>query len=487
MESKKTFGEYICKRRKELGMTQKEFADKLYVTESAVSKWERGLSYPDITLLLDICAALDVTEHELLTASVDTQKRAAERMAEKYQRLTRNFCIFTCLIFGGVLIGCGIACIVNSDFWILPIAVASVMIAASVTALPFLLARRVEWEPYKWAGSLGGMVFSVELLILFCCVRAGAMAWFPMVSLWVLFGSCLLLLPVVLLMIPLPPVLAGRKTSLGLAVDTVVLLLALIAIGFTYGYHSGWFYVAVLAVLFGTGFITLPVYLGQLPLPEKLRRCKTSLFIGVQSALLLLLLTACCGYSGGAAWDVCPVVLTSVFFGLCLVFLPVPLRQIPLPEPFRRHKALLYFAVNTTLLFILLAAATREWFFPMSVPIALLGLILPWGWMGIIRYLPVNGWFKASLCCVWTGLWTWLYPWILDKILLLNGWPNSTPYRLRLPVDFSRWDDPRTLGWNIFLLALAGLGALAVGLMIIGGVRVHSAQLRGRRSGPAPE
>ena len=45
MESKKRFGEYICRRRKELGMTQREFADKLYVTESAVSKWERGVSH----------------------------------------------------------------------------------------------------------------------------------------------------------------------------------------------------------------------------------------------------------------------------------------------------------------------------------------------------------------------------------------------------------------------------------------------------------
>ena len=44
MESKKRFGEYICRRRKELGLTQREFADKLYVTESAVSKWERGVS-----------------------------------------------------------------------------------------------------------------------------------------------------------------------------------------------------------------------------------------------------------------------------------------------------------------------------------------------------------------------------------------------------------------------------------------------------------
>ena len=52
-------------------MTQREFADKLFVTGSAVSKWERGMSYPDITLLRDICEILGVSEHELLTASED--------------------------------------------------------------------------------------------------------------------------------------------------------------------------------------------------------------------------------------------------------------------------------------------------------------------------------------------------------------------------------------------------------------------------------
>lgn len=79
MEDKRSLGEYIAEHRRALGLTQRQFAERLYVTDSAVSKWERGLSYPDITLLHDICAVLGVTEHELLTASEDTEARRAVR------------------------------------------------------------------------------------------------------------------------------------------------------------------------------------------------------------------------------------------------------------------------------------------------------------------------------------------------------------------------------------------------------------------------
>ena len=109
MESKKTFGEYIRERRRAMGLTQREFAEKLYVTESAVSKWERGMSYPDVTLLRDICAVLGVTEHELLTASEDTERRSADRLAAQYRRLTRNYRAALYILFGAVLLGCAIA------------------------------------------------------------------------------------------------------------------------------------------------------------------------------------------------------------------------------------------------------------------------------------------------------------------------------------------------------------------------------------------
>ena len=60
------FGVFLLQRRKEHGMTQKDLAEKLCVSDKAVSKWERGLSLPDIALLQPIADILDITVTELL-------------------------------------------------------------------------------------------------------------------------------------------------------------------------------------------------------------------------------------------------------------------------------------------------------------------------------------------------------------------------------------------------------------------------------------
>lgn len=59
-------GKYINLKRKALGMTQQELADKLGVTNKAVSKWERGEGYPEVTLLTKLAYVLNVTVDELL-------------------------------------------------------------------------------------------------------------------------------------------------------------------------------------------------------------------------------------------------------------------------------------------------------------------------------------------------------------------------------------------------------------------------------------
>lgn len=63
---KERFGQFVAVLRKEKGMTQKELAEKLYLSDKAVSKWERGLSIPDVALLVPLAEALGVTVTELL-------------------------------------------------------------------------------------------------------------------------------------------------------------------------------------------------------------------------------------------------------------------------------------------------------------------------------------------------------------------------------------------------------------------------------------
>jgi len=60
------FGQFLTKLRKEKGLTQKQLAEQLYLSDKAVSKWERGLSLPDISLLMPLAKILGVTTTELL-------------------------------------------------------------------------------------------------------------------------------------------------------------------------------------------------------------------------------------------------------------------------------------------------------------------------------------------------------------------------------------------------------------------------------------
>ena len=393
MESKKRFGEYICRRRKELGLTQREFADKLYVTESAVSKWERGLSYPDVTLLRDICAVLDVSEHELLTASVDTERRTAERLAEKYLHLTRTYRVVQYILYGAVLLGCAIGNVASqgtlSWFWIV---LSSVLLAASLTLVPALVGLRQELTPYRASISLGSALVSLELLLLAGCLYSGG-DWFPMAAVGVLFGASLLIVPVVLWQLPLPA-LEGRRLSAYLAAETVLLELLLL-----------------------TGSL----------------------------------------YSGGN-WF--PMAAVGVLFGVSLLIVPVLLWQLPLGPFAARNKLLVWFAVETALLFLLLAVGQwydgGKWLWSVGIPVTLVGLALPWGLMALGRYLPGGVWPRVSLCCIWTGLWVWLSPWAVDRVMLCNGWSDD-PYQLAWPFRFSDGLGPvQTLG--VVILVLWGLG-----------------------------
>ena len=75
------FGCFVAERRKEQNMTQKDLAAKLQVTDKAVSKWERGLGFPDINSVEPLADALGVSITELMRSEKNTENNS-DREAE---------------------------------------------------------------------------------------------------------------------------------------------------------------------------------------------------------------------------------------------------------------------------------------------------------------------------------------------------------------------------------------------------------------------
>ena len=66
-------GQFIARRRKAIGLTQKELADRLGVTNKAVSKWETGGGMPDISVLQELSRILEVSVDELLSGKAEPE------------------------------------------------------------------------------------------------------------------------------------------------------------------------------------------------------------------------------------------------------------------------------------------------------------------------------------------------------------------------------------------------------------------------------
>ena len=87
--NKARFGAFVAEERKRLGLTQKELAERLYLSDKAISKWERGLSLPDVALLIPLAETLGVTVTELLEGR-RIQPGAGMEMGEVEQLVKRT-------------------------------------------------------------------------------------------------------------------------------------------------------------------------------------------------------------------------------------------------------------------------------------------------------------------------------------------------------------------------------------------------------------
>lgn len=75
-------GNFIAEKRKEQNLTQLGLAEKLNITDRAVSKWERGKSLPDASIMLELCAILNITLNDLLCGEVVLMDNYDEKREE---------------------------------------------------------------------------------------------------------------------------------------------------------------------------------------------------------------------------------------------------------------------------------------------------------------------------------------------------------------------------------------------------------------------
>lgn len=80
-------GEFISSQRKLKNLTQMALAEKLNITDRAVSKWERGKSLPDAALMIPLCKILDITVNELLCG----EKNNAENESNNDEQILLDF------------------------------------------------------------------------------------------------------------------------------------------------------------------------------------------------------------------------------------------------------------------------------------------------------------------------------------------------------------------------------------------------------------
>lgn len=127
-----TMGELICAKRRELGMTQRELAEQLGLTDKAVSKWERDVACPDIGTLPRLAELLGVSVEALL--HVKSPQPQGHRGA-KY---------LLAIVLRAVPMALGIAVAVTAAMGELPVQAGQIMLGVGLACMGIYLLQRGE-------------------------------------------------------------------------------------------------------------------------------------------------------------------------------------------------------------------------------------------------------------------------------------------------------------------------------------------------------
>jgi len=185
------FGTYLKEARIKKNYTQQEVANLLFVDVSTVSKWERGVSYPDITLVADICKTLDISEHELIDSSHDVEYRKMKKEANRYNNM-KNGAFWTINI--GYLVAILTCFIVNISvnhtlswfFIVLTSIICSYMFCPTITWL---------FTKYKIISFITSTFVSIFFLFLTCSIYTSNY-WFVIATLGVILAYFIVFYPI---------------------------------------------------------------------------------------------------------------------------------------------------------------------------------------------------------------------------------------------------------------------------------------------------
>jgi len=222
MES--SFGEFLKQRRREKDLTQKELANALFVSESAVSKWEKNVAHPDITLLPKLSELLGVTEHELITASIDRQSRQEKAQAKKWRAFSLSWSLFFYISYAITILTCFICNLaVNgtlSWFWIV---LSALVLAFSFTNLPKII------KTHKLILIPLSMFIALCILLATCALYTKG-DWFWIVTLSVFLGLIIIFTPIYISKYEIFSKIKKYNDFVSIGIDFVILNILLIVI-----------------------------------------------------------------------------------------------------------------------------------------------------------------------------------------------------------------------------------------------------------------
>ncbi len=119
-------GKFISTRRKEKQLTQQDLAEKLNITNRAISKWENGFCLPDVGIIPELCKILDITINDLFSGETvdmkDNEKKLEENLLEMARiKEQQDKELLSLEIFIGIIISVFLLiCVFTASFIIMP-------------------------------------------------------------------------------------------------------------------------------------------------------------------------------------------------------------------------------------------------------------------------------------------------------------------------------------------------------------------------------